>query len=56
VEAGAGIGDGDDGADTVVSAAAVGEDGAASDDLSFEHPTAPKIAKALRPAAATALR
>jgi hypothetical protein len=50
---------GDAAADVEVSTAAVDVDSAAdgdSDELSLEHETAPKIASALRPAAATALR
>ncbi|MFI5507165.1 hypothetical protein ACIA48_06830 [Mycobacterium sp. NPDC051804] len=49
---------GDGAADIVADEAADGVDSAeeASDELSFEHETAPKIASALRPAAATALR
>jgi hypothetical protein len=42
-------------ADVVVAEAAVVED-SASEELSDEHETAPKIASALNPAAATVLR
>jgi hypothetical protein len=47
---------GDAGAEDVVVIAAVDVVEDASDELSLEHETAPKIASAPRPAAATVLR
>jgi hypothetical protein len=47
---------GDGAADDLIVSAAADVVDAVSDELSVEHETAPKIASALRPAAATALR